>query len=212
MRKPLLIGLAVAVPVLAMTYVASTSTSYTFKDPKGVNSISFTLDGRLEQIRGIANGITGDVTFDPENPAATRGKIVVPVKSIKTSHANMTEHLHGSMWLDMAKYPNVEFVIKKVSNVKKTGSKDATWTMSVTGDFSMHGVTKSITIPVTATHLPGELSKRNRGQRGDLMVLRSKFQIKRSDFGIGRGERFAIVSDEIDVSFSIGSFAPVPRD
>ncbi len=210
MRKPLLIGLAVAAPVLAMTYFAGTSTSYTVKDPKGVNSISFTLDGRLEQIRGIANGITGDVTFDPENPSATRGKIVVPVKSITTSHANMTEHLHGSMWLDMAKYPNVEFVVKKVANVKKTGSKDPTWTMSVTGDFSMHGVTKSITIPVKVTHLPGELSNRNRGP-GDMMVFRAKFQLKRSDFGIGPGQSLDIVSDEIDVSFSIASFAPAPR-
>jgi len=40
-----------------------------------VNNAVFKLDAPLEAINGSANGITGTVVFDPENPAATRGKM-----------------------------------------------------------------------------------------------------------------------------------------
>ena len=206
MRKPLLICLALVVSVLSLAFVASKATSFTLKDPKNVNSMRFTLDGRIEQFSGLATGIEGDFTFDPEDVAATRGKVVVQADSLKTSVANMTEHMHGSMWLDTEKYPTIEFEIKKITNVKKLDSKDASWSMSVTGHFTMHGVTKSMTIPVRLTHLPGQLRKRNR-RAGDLIVLRSAFEIKRSDFGVIGNQTLDIVSDIVKIEFSIGSFA-----
>ena len=45
--------------------------TFDFKDPKGVNNAVFKLDAPLESINGSASGITGTVSFDPENPAAT---------------------------------------------------------------------------------------------------------------------------------------------
>ena len=55
--------------------------TFDFKDPKGVNNAVFKLDAPLEAINGSANGISGTVTFDPANPGATTGKIVVASSS-----------------------------------------------------------------------------------------------------------------------------------
>lgn len=57
--------------------------SFDFKDPKGVNNVAFHLDAPLESISGTASGITGNVMFDPANPAALNGKIVIASNSLK---------------------------------------------------------------------------------------------------------------------------------
>ena len=56
--------------------------AFDFKDPKGVNNAAFKLDAPLEAVNGNATGISGTVTFDPADPAATQGKIVVASSSL----------------------------------------------------------------------------------------------------------------------------------
>ena len=51
--------------------------TFDFKDPKGINNAGFKLDAPLESINGSASGISGTVIFDPANPGATKGKILV---------------------------------------------------------------------------------------------------------------------------------------
>ncbi|MCH8979375.1 MAG: YceI family protein [Armatimonadetes bacterium] len=211
MRRLLFLVPALAAVLFALGLVRNNSTSFSLKDPKSVNSIRFTLDGRIEQFSGMTSGIAGDFTFDPEDVAATRGKVVVQAASLATNVANMTEYMRGTLWLDTDKYPTIEFEIKKIEGVRPVEAKDRTWTMSVTGDFTLHGVTKSITIPVRLTHLPGELKQRNRGA-GDLIVLRSKFKIKRSDYGVKGNQPFDVVSDIVEIEFSIGAFARAPTE
>ena len=212
MQKPLLICLALVVSVLSLALVASKATSFTLKDPKNINSIRFMLDGRIEQFGGFTTGISGDFTFDPDNIEGTRGTVVVDANSLQATHPNMDDHIRGSMWLDTKKYPTIEFKVTKVAKVRKLDAEDDTWSMMVTGDFMMHGVTKSMTIPVRLTHLPGQLGKRNRGAKGDLIVLRSSFEIKRSDFGMSGNQMLDVVSDVVKVEFSIGSFAQAPTE
>lgn len=181
--------------------------TFSLKDPKGVNTIQFRLDGRIEQMTGHTTGISGDISFDPENPEATSGKVVIDASTIKMANPTMTEHLHSAQWIDVEKYPEITFEIVSVNDVEKTDAADATWTANVAGDFTMHGVTKRITIPVSAVHLPGQLPNRNRVP-GDLLVLRSQFDLSRKDFNINTGSPVDVVSDTIHVTFSVGSFAP----
>jgi polyisoprenoid-binding protein YceI len=53
------------------TAVHAAPETFDFKDPKGVNNAVFKLTAPLETIEGSASGISGTVSFDPENPAAT---------------------------------------------------------------------------------------------------------------------------------------------
>ena len=90
--------------------------SFDFKDPKGVNALQFSLDSVLEPIAGTAGGVSGTVSFDPANPAATSGKIVVATKSLVVPNATMTEHMLGNNWLDGAAKPEIIFQLSKLDD------------------------------------------------------------------------------------------------
>src|SRR5687767_9895261 len=100
--------------VLFLSLVAAASAeplTFDFKDPKGVNNVVFKTDAPLEAINGSAHDVSGTLTFDPANPAATKGKIVVGAKSLHVSNPVMKEHLHGEKWLNTSKNTEIHFEI-----------------------------------------------------------------------------------------------------
>lgn len=178
--------------------------SFDFKDPKGVNNAVFNLDAPLESVNGSASGISGTVSFDPENPAATSGKIVVAAESLTVPNPMQKEHLHSPNWLDVAKYPEITFETKSLSNVKTDGNVT---TADVTGTFNLHGVSKEITVPVKLTYLKDKLSARVPNLKGDLLVIRANFSINREDFDIQKGKFEDKVSPTINLTLSIAGAA-----
>jgi len=178
--------------------------TFDFKDPKGVNNAIFKTDAVLESINGAANGVSGTVSFDPQNPGATTGKIVVAANSLTVPNKMMNGHLFSPMWLDVEKYPEITFEVKELKNVKTTGE---TTTADALGTFTLHGVSKELTTPVKLTYLPDKLGQRVPNMKGDLLVVRTNFEIKRSDFRINAGQNNDKVSDEISLSLSIAGAA-----
>jgi polyisoprenoid-binding protein YceI len=182
--------------------LASAPQTFDFKDPKGVNAIQFHLDSVLEPISGTASGISGTVTFDPANPAATTGRIVVATDSLTVSNAMMTDHLRGAQWLDAAANPEITFELTKLDNVKTAGNDT---TATATGKFTLKGVTKEISVPVKLTYLAGAYGKRlNKPELGgDLLVVRGEFSIIRGEYGIQPGKNEDKVNPEIKLAFAI---------
>lgn len=188
------------IPILPTLALAAPE-MFDFKDPKGVNAITFKLDAPLEAINGSANGITGTVTFDPQNPGATTGKIVVASSTMTVPNQMQTTHLRSAMWLDVTKNPEIIFAAKEFKNVKTDGNKT---TADVTGTFSLHGVTNEMTIPVELSYMPDKLGDRLGGnQKGDLLVLHSNFTINRTDFKIMPGQMEDKVADKISLTVGI---------
>jgi polyisoprenoid-binding protein YceI len=179
--------------------------TFDFKDPKGVNNAVFKLDAPLEAINGNATGISGSITFDPADPAATRGKIVVTSSSLHVGNPMQQQHLLSDKWMDAAKYPEISFEAKELKNVKNNGD---TTTADVTGTFTLKGISKELTAPVKFTFLKDKLGQRVPNLKGDLLVIRSNFTIKRSDFGIMPGQMEEKVSDAIELTLSIAGASP----
>ena len=199
-------ALLAAATALAATAHAE-KIAFDLKDPKGVNNIVFKLDAPLESISGTANGITGNVLVDPAQPEIVEGKIVVDAKTLTVSNSLMQEHMLGEEWLDTANHPEITFEVKEILNPVKTS--DTEGTADVKGVFSLKGVSKEITVPAKVSYLEGKLGARSNGQmEGDLLVIRTNFQINRGDFGIKAGENLEKVSDTIDISLSIAGAAP----
>jgi polyisoprenoid-binding protein YceI len=192
--------------MLALGHAASAAPAmFDFKDPKSVNNAVFKLDAPLEAINGSANGISGTVSFDPDNPAATKGKIIVASASLTVPNPMMNGHLHSDKWLDVAKHPEITFETKELKQVKTDGT---TTSADVVGIFTCKGVSKELTIPVKLTYLKDKLGQRVPNLKGDLLVIRANFTIKRSDFNIQPGQNEDKVSDKIDLTLSIAGAAP----
>lgn len=145
------------------------------------------------------------VLFDPADPAATTGRLVVDAKTLMVPNSVMKEHLHGEMWLNTAKHGEITFEAKTLKNVKTSGDNT---TADVTGPLTIKGVTKEITAPVKFSYLKDKLGQRVPKMKGDLLVIRSTFSIKRSDFGINPGAPQDKVTDEIELTLSVAGAAP----
>jgi polyisoprenoid-binding protein YceI len=174
--------------------------TFDFKDPKGINNAGFKLDAPLESINGSASGVSGTVTFDSENPGATTGKIVVATGSLMVPNSMQREHMLSDKWLDAAKFPEISFEAKEFKNVKTAGD---TTTADVTGTFTLKGISKELTVPVKLTYMKDKLGDRMPNLKGDLLVIRAGFSIKRGDFNINPGQYEDKVSDTIELTLSI---------
>lgn len=192
--------------IAALSVVGSAAPqTFDFKDPKGVNNAVFKLDAPLEAITGSANGISGTVTFDPADPGSTKGKIVIAASSLHVPNPTMKEHMHGGQWLDVQANKEITFEAKSLANVKTAGDDT---TAEVTGTLTIKGVAKEVTVPVKFSYLKDKLAVRVPNQKGDLLVLRANFAIKRSDFGINPKAPEDKVADTIDLTLSIAGASP----
>ena len=205
MRIPLAILLFV---VVAIFFDARAETlSFDFKDPRGVSQVAFRLDAPLESINGTAKEIAGTVTVDPDNLSTAKGKLVVTTKSLVVPNPIMRMHLLSKDWLNARSNPEISFEIKKVGRVTQKGA-DAS-EVEVTGAFTLNQVTKEIVTKADVIYLPGKLGETtNNKVHGDLLVVRSNFKIRRSDFGIRPGEFLDKVADEIALSVNVIGSAP----
>ncbi|PTX95601.1 YceI family protein [Opitutus sp. ER46] len=201
------IHLLVAAFAVAAVSASAAPRAFDFKDPKGVNNVQFKLDAPLESISGTGTGISGTVSFDPTNPGATTGRIVLDAASLTVGNPVMREHLHSDNWLAVAKHPTITFEATRLANVRQNGNQTQA---DVTGTLTVKGVSKEVTVPVTLTYLADKLGARVNDPKvkGDLLVLRATFTINRADYGIQAGEYTDKVSEEIQLSLAIAGAAP----
>lgn len=175
------LALSVTAPATAQLGVRATgSKTVTLSDRVGKNQFTWTSDAPLEKIKGTAEGVSGSFTIDPKNLAGLRGTISAQVATMKTGNGTRDEHLRGAQWLDAARHPQISFTIASVSNVRVTGNKA---TATATGTFSMHGVTRQMSIPFTITWLDESAATQKRAP-GDLVMVEASFTVALKDFKV----------------------------
>ena len=94
----------------------------------------------VSNVRGEFSGIAGTVEFDPDAPESSRVEARIDATTIHTRDDQRDAHLKSADFLDVAKFPEITFVSKKIA-----GGGDE-W--KVTGDLTIHGVTKQVTLDV----------------------------------------------------------------
>jgi polyisoprenoid-binding protein YceI len=95
----------------------------------------------VANVKGEFSGIAGTVICDAENPANARIEATIPVNTIHTRDEQRDAHLKSADFFDVAMYPTITFVSKKVTKVD-----DGEW--KVTGDLTIHGVTREVVLDV----------------------------------------------------------------
>jgi len=179
---------------------ASGEQTFNFADKGGRNQASFFSTTPLEDIRGLSNDVKGMVTFNVNDLKTLKGKISVSTASIKTGIDLRDEHLRSENWLDASKYPEINFTIKKVTDIKQLA--DNKFELKVIGDFTLKGVTKEITANATLTYLDESEQTKLRAP-GDLLGVQATFKVKLSDFGVTNKIVGQKVAEEVEVSVNM---------
>lgn len=155
-------------------------------DPEN-SSVGFVCKHVLSNVRGMFQRPSGTVTLDEANPANSKLNASIEVNLITTGVEERDTHLKSADFFDAAKYPVITFV-------STSFSKSSATSYSVTGSLTMHGVTKPVTLAVTAsppfTHAGGI----RRGIEATLSVNRKDYGLRWDYPGEGPG---AVVGDTI---------------
>jgi polyisoprenoid-binding protein YceI len=152
--------------------------------------VGFSVDHMVvSEVDGQFKTFNGKVLLDEKDPSKSLVDFTIDAASIDTDHAERDKHLKSADFFDTAKYPQITFKSKKI---KKAGKA-----YKVTGDLSMHGVTKEVTLDVTLSEaITNPWGKQVRGVRVDGVV-------KRSDFGITWNKALdkggLALGDEVDI-------------
>lgn len=152
--------------------------------------LDFEVKSFLVDAQGTFKDFKGDIFFDRENIEKSRVVFTIEATSIDTRIEKRDNHLRSADFLDVARYPQITFNSKKVI---KTGSNS----FDLVGDFTLHGVTKELKIPVQIVRV-GENRARFKGG----------ISFKRSDFGITYQSKINPIDDLIKVALDINIMQP----
>ena len=141
------------------------------------------------KVTGSHNGsfkkFAGAIIFNGQ-PETSVVSVTIETASIEADDSDLTKHLQTPDFFDVAKYPQATFV----STAIKAGAAKGTHT--ITGNLTMHGVTKSITFPATITVTP------------EAITVDSSFSINRKDFGINyAGAADNLIRDEVVLTLKV---------
>jgi len=178
------------IPVATLVLVLTTSASvraddYTVDDAH--TAVVFKVEHLgLSWVHGRFNDVSGSFTIDKDDPAKSSFTLTVKAESIDTGNAKRDQHLRSPDFFNVKQFPLLSFKSTSVKAVKDG--------YEVTGDFTLHGETQSITFALKG----GKQAEFPKG------VQRTGFTtnlaIKRSDFGIKMFK--GAVGDEVHISVS----------
>jgi polyisoprenoid-binding protein YceI len=140
-------------------------------------------------VYGTFGGPTGTVGYDSTDLTKTSFDMSVDTASIDTRNENRDKDLKGPDFFDVKQFPAMTF---KSTSVTKTGDQ----TIAVTGDLTVRGVTKSITVPI-------EITGTGKGMRGETRTgFRADFKIDRRDYGMV-ADAEPVIGNEIHIIVAI---------
>lgn len=127
----------------------------------------------VSNVRGEFQKITGKVNVDEKDPTKSTVEVQIDPATINTRDAKRDAHLKSPDFFDVAKYPTITFKSTKIEKAGKGKFK-------VTGDLTLHGVTKPVTLAVDGPSAP---AKNPWGQM--VRGVSATGKLNRKDFGLG---------------------------
>src|SRR5688500_12787262 len=160
--------LSIAMVLLAPTALFAESATWNI-DPTH-STIGFSVRHMMvSNVRGTFDKFSGTITGDPADPKNAKVDVTIAADSINTRNGSRDEHLKSADFFDTAKFPTITFVSKRV----EAGGNGK---LRVTGDFTMHGVTKEVVLDVEGPTAPVEVGPSIRsGASATTKVSRKEF-------------------------------------
>jgi polyisoprenoid-binding protein YceI len=147
------------------------------------NSVVFSVDDNVDPFDGKTSNVTGTVVADPAAPGQSKVEVTVDLASLDTRNNLRNSHMREK-YLHTQRFPTATF--KSVSIVAPSSiAPNQPADLSITGDFTLHGVTKRLTIPVKATLLAD----------GRIHII-STFPVRMPDYGISVPKNILVTVNE----------------
>ena len=153
------------------------------------SSISFMISHvGISNIHGRFNDFSGKFTIDTADPARSSFALSIPISSIDTNNVKRDAHLRAPDYFNAKQFPTMSF---QSTNVKAVDGG-----YEVTGDLSLHGVTKPVSFTLKGGDKVVEFPKKTMR-----IGFVSSFSIRRSDFGVKADLK--LLGDEIPILIGI---------
>lgn len=194
--KPVLtlaLALAAAPAALAQSYTIDSAHS------KAQFSVRHMM---VSNVRGEFSKMKGTIDYDEKDPSAIRVEATIEVASINTGEPKRDEHLKSPDFFDAAKYPVITFRSK---SARKTANG-----LAVTGDLTIHGVTKEVILQVEGPS-PEVRDPWGNFRRGATAAAK----INRKDFGLTWNAALetggVVVGDEVTITIDVEAVRPAAK-
>ncbi|MBW7932615.1 MAG: YceI family protein [Gemmatimonadaceae bacterium] len=182
---------AVAGMILMLVATAAGAQDGKYVKDVAHSEINFVAESRLLDAHGFFEKWDADITFDPAAWEKSEVKLVIDAKSINTRVTARDNHLRSKDFFYADSFPQITFastIVNKMSDTK----------VNITGDLTIRGVTRQMTIPGTLVFW----DEKTRTGR-----MKGQFTLVRTDFGVSFNSTMNPIADEIPVTFNI-TFKP----
>ncbi|PYQ28439.1 MAG: protein yceI precursor [Acidobacteria bacterium] len=191
--RTILITALVATPLLAQT-------PETWGIDKAHSSATFKVRHIVSQVGGSFSDFDAAINLDRAKPQSSSVEFTIQATSINTGNENRDNHLRSADFFDVAKFPTISF---KSTSIKAKSKNE----YDVTGNLTMHGVTKTVTLPVTFLGFASSGGK----EKGGFEI---ETTLNRKDYGIlwnkALDEGGVLLGDDVKVliDLEVGKKAP----
>lgn len=186
----------VLITALLLPALASAEATTWKVDPVHSN-VQFSVRHFLTPVTGRFTEFSGTIVYDPEKVASSSVEFTVQAASVDTKNERRDGHLKSPDFFDVEKFSTLSF--------KSQSVEGGDGNLQVTGELTIHGVTKTVTVPVQAL---GAMDT-PMGRRAGFVV---DFTIDRKDFGMVWNRTLdqggAILGDEVKISIAVEATLP----
>lgn len=173
-----------AIKVTALALTVFLSTAFTIVQISNWDiAPNYTIKFSGTKVSGTLSGLNGTIIFSETDLEHAKMDIEVDVNTIKTGKDAMDKHAKNSSWFDAAKYPKITFT--------STGFAKTSTGYAVSGELTLHGVKKPISIPFTFA---------NNGKEAEFV---GSFKVNRKEYGINGNMFGFMVGDVFDVQLKV---------
>ena len=187
----------------ALFFTPALAQAATWKIDPNHSSVRFEIRHFFSKVQGQFNQLSGTIDYDPAKPTESKVETRIVTTSIDTNNEKRDDHLRSADFFDVATYPELIFTSTKVETTKDG--------LKVTGDLTLHGVTKPVVLDVivmgmgTHPNIPG----------GQVAGFSARTKIDRKDFGIKWNKVFdsgdSLLGDEVDIALEIEAVNAPPK-
>ncbi|MFA7331318.1 MAG: YceI family protein [Candidatus Delongbacteria bacterium] len=179
---------SLAALMLVIVMAGSARAAEVFSLDRSHSEVGFTVTHMMiSKVRGNFGDFAVDLTVDAKDLSKSSVKAVIQAASVDTDNEKRDEHLRGADFFDVAKFKTLTFTSKKIEK------RGAQWV--AIGDFTMHGVTKTIELPFTFN---GPIQDPWGNTR---IGIEATLVLNRQDYGVSYGS--GMVGDEVSILITL---------